>query len=256
MSNTAKHLVSLLDQAEAEITSRLTVVLNKQRREQHKQKYEARIASALLKAQAEVKALTLKSVNEVLREYQDTLERYVVDTVNGNMTGGEMSRSMRALIKRLAPEVYMEGMKEGGVRDPEAEMQDADDEAMAIWTRDQLLFVDDFITAVKEAALLKGDDKTNKRNSLLDRVSDWVMALRSLGQSGYLSAKGDMPLTMQGDDGKDSCNECQKYNGQRHRKSWWENRGLLDRPNDKYGCGRWDTCNHHFYDDNDNLVVD
>ena len=215
---------------------------------------QLREAEQLLKQ--ELSIITLKSVNEVLREYQDTLERYVVNVVNGNMTKGEMSRAMRALIKRLAPNAYTEGMREGGIRDPEAEMEDEDDEAIATWAADQLLYVDGFTESCQEASTLKGDDRTTQRDILLNRVDDWVSSMRFIGQKGYLSAKGNLPLTMKGTDGKVSCNECQKYKNQRHRMSWWDKRGLLDRPNENYTCGRFDTCQHHFYDDDDNIVID
>lgn len=204
----------------------------------------------------ELLALTLKSVNEVLREYQDTLERSIVNVVNGNMTPGEMSRATRAMIRRLAPEAYQEGMKEGGIRNPEEEMEDEDDEAIALWERDQLIHLDSFIEAIGEAAKLKGDERTEARSRLFDRAAEWVESMHFLGQKGYLSAKGNLPLTYDGDDGEESCEECQRYKGQRHRKSWWEKRGLLDRPNDKYTCGRFKNCHHHFFDDEDNVVMD
>ncbi len=203
----------------------------------------------------ELSSITLKSINEVTREYQNILERYVVDTSNGNMTSGEMSRAHKSLLKRLAPEAYREGMREGGVRDPEAEMEDDDDETIDNWITEQSGYTSEFAKAVAEVSQLKGDEKKDKRNSMLARVTDWVNSLQYLGQRGYLSAKGNMPLTMKGDDGVLSCNECEKYNGQRHRKSWWDKRGLLDRPNEIFGCGRFDTCQHHYYDDDDNIIV-
>src|SRR3990167_4860299 len=75
----------------------------------------------------------LKSVNEVLREYRDALTRLVVDAANGNVTAGEMSRAHKALIKRLAPESYQEGMREGGISDPAGEMDDDDLATISDW---------------------------------------------------------------------------------------------------------------------------
>lgn len=214
------------------------------------------ISAAMMTGADESKTVSLKSVNEVLREYTDILERYVVDTVNGNMTSGEMSRAHKSLLKRLAPEAYREGMREGGVRDPEAEMEDEDDTAIDDWIAEQAQYTLEFARACSEASDATGDDKRNKRDALLDRAGEWVNSLKVLGQKGYLSAKGNLPLTMKGDDGADSCKECTRYNGQTHRKSWWDKRGLLERPNENYGCGRFKECNHHFYDSDDNLVLD
>lgn len=214
-------------------------------------------AKLLLKRLDVIEAsIALKSINEVLREYQDKLERYVVDVVNGNMTAGEMSRAHKSLIKRLASEVYQEGMREGGVRDPESEMEDEDDEAIDDWTSDQTQYTLEFAKDCEAANDLKGDERKDKRDQLISRVDDWTTSLRTLGQKGYLSAKGNLPLTYDGDDGEESCDECQKYKGQRHRKSWWEKRELLSRPNTKYTCGRYKNCNHHFYDDDGDQVMD
>lgn len=199
--------------------------------------------------------ITLKSVNEVLRDYQDKLERYVVDTANGNMTSAEMTRAHKALIKRDAHEAYTEGMREGGVRDPEAEMEDEDDSAIDDWIEDQVQYTSDFAKDVAEVSKLKSDEKTTQRDIMLARVDDWVASLKFIGQKGYLSAKGNLPLTFDGDDGKENCATCSKYKGQRHRKSWWEKRGLLDRPNGNYDCGRF-NCQHSFRDDDDNVVID
>ena len=214
-------------------------------------------AQSLLKRLDAIEAaIALKSINEVLREYQDKLERYIVDTVNGNMTASEMSRAHKSLIKRLAVEVYQEGMREGGVRDPESEMEDEDDEAIDDWISDQAQYTLDFAKSCEEASLLKGDERRTQRDLLIDRASDWSDSLRNLGQKGYLSAKGNLPLTYDGDDGEESCDECQQYKGQRHRKSWWEKRDLLSRPNTKYTCGRYKHCHHHFFNDDGDQVMD
>ena len=40
------------------------------------------------------------------------------------------------------------------------------------------------------------------------------------------------------------------------KKSWWEKRGLLDRPNSNYECGRYEHCHHHFFTDDGEMVVE
>lgn len=242
--NKRSNLLDLLNKADTLILSRIAHI-------QNEEKYTKIYNQAL----ADVKHLKLKSVNEVLREYQDTLERYVVTVANGNMTSGEMSRAHKTLLKRLASEAYKEGMKEGGIRDPEAEMEDEDDSTIDDWISEQSGYTLEFARACEAVSELSGDDKRTKRDALLDRVDEWVASMRYIGQRGYLSAKGNLPLTFDGDDGKESCATCDKYKGQRHRMSWWDKRGLLDRPNGNYDCGRF-NCAHHFIDDEGDIVVD
>jgi hypothetical protein len=142
------------------------------------------------------------------------------------------------------------------VRDPESEMEDEDDEVVDDWISEQIQYTLNFAKECEEASLLKGKEKKVKRDMLIARVDDWSGSLRNLGQRGYLSAKGNLPLTYDGDDGEESCSECHRYKGKRHRKSWWEKRDLLSRPNAKYSCGRYRHCHHHFFDDNGKKVID
>lgn len=191
-----------------------------------------------------------KSINEVTREYNDTLIRWVVDAANGNMTAGAMATAWRPLLIEDARAVYIEGMREGGIKDPEAEMDDTDESAIGDWILSQTPHIYPFADDAVAVSKLNGDEKSAARTVMLGRVDNWVMALESLGRSGTAKAKGDPMMTFGGEDGNESCAECQRYKGQRHKRSWWESRGLLGRPNENFGCGRYDNCQHDFsYDD-------
>ena len=198
--------------------------------------------------------IELFSINEVVRSYQDTLERYVVDAANGNMTASTIMGKMRDLILSSSEEVYIEGLREGGVKDPE--LDDEDKRTIRDWVLEQVQHIESFADACVAVSKLQGDDKTSARNTMLDRVELWVTSIRNLGNLATLNAKGDPYLTYDGDDGQESCVDCQKYKGQRHKKSWWEKRSLLDRPNQNYECGRYENCHHHFFDDDGEQVMD
>jgi len=85
-------------------------------------------------------------------------------------------------------------------------------------------------------------------NSSITAVSN------SHGQRGHIEAQakargmGDPPLRYDGDDGEESCEECQEYKGQTHRRTWWDKRGLLARNgNPNFGCRRFDNCHHSYF---------
>lgn len=195
--------------------------------------------------------ISLKSVNEVLRAYRDALENYVVDAANGNKTAASIAKSMRKDVISYAHDAYEEGLGEAGI-----ETTPQDDGVIGDWILTQTPYIYDFADSAVAVNDLSGDARTSARDVMLERVDDWVNSLNQLAQLAGVNAQGDPMLTLDGDDGKDSCNECQKYNGQRHRKSWWDARGLLDRPNKNFGCGRFDTCNHHYYFDDGSLAID
>lgn len=197
-----------------------------------------------------------KSINEVLREYEDTLDRWVVDAANGNMDAKDVARAMRALIREKGPAAFTEGLREGGIPDVAANLTDEDESQVDDWIKGQLEYVTPFAKDAAAVAELTGDAQTAARNALLGRVDEWRNSLQAIGQKGYLAAKGNPMLTFDGEDGEESCKTCRRYKGQRHRRTWWEARGLLDRPNGNYECGRFDPCQHHFYDSDGNLVMD
>lgn len=195
--------------------------------------------------------VSFKSVNEVLREYRDLLENFVVDAANGNISAASIARQMRKAVIDFAEEAYAEGLREQG-----EETSDEDDKAIRDWILSQTPHIYDFADSAVSVSDLSGDAKTDARNAMLDRVDEWVESLDRLSQVAQVNAEGDPFLTFDGDDGKDSCAECQKYQGQRHRKSWWEKKDLLMRPNQIFGCGRFDNCQHHFYYDDGEIAID
>jgi len=170
------------------------------------------------------------SVNEVVREYQNTLENLVTDAGNGlfNRRRSSFVQQMQTAIIDNGQSVYVEGLKEGGREPPEIEQ--ADREAIDSWILSQTDNTGAFADDAMAVAKLEGDERTEARNAMLTRVRQWVESLAQLGRLAELNSSGDnMYLTYNGEDGEESCRQCQKYKGQRHKKSWWESRGLLGR---------------------------
>ena len=215
----------------------------------------ARIASVVAAMAGRIERLAVsravKSINEVLRSYADTLTRWVIDAANGNMTAGRIATGFRSLLIDDAQAVYVEGMREGGIKDPETEIDETDQAAIDSWIAGQVQHIYSFADDAVAVSKLSGDDRTAARGVMLDRVAVWVQSLESLGRLAIANTKGDPMLTFDGDDGEESCAECQKYKGQTHKKSWWEKRDLLRRNgNDNYGCQRFENCHHfHYYAD-------
>ena len=126
----------------------------------------ALLAAALSTLEQALTLWTLKSVNEVLREYRDTLTRWIVDSANGNLMAGDMSRQHKTLLKRLALAAYLEGMREGGISSPEEELDDDDRETIADWVNEQGAHTLDFARAAAAVSKLNGDEKTAARGGM------------------------------------------------------------------------------------------
>jgi hypothetical protein len=164
-----------------------------------------------------------KSVNEVTREYDDTLTRFCFDVLLGG-DAVDFRRSHKALLRALAPEAYAEGLREGGV---DADEQDDDDRAtVSGWVDEQVSHVNDF------AAWLAGGEPRNsedKRRELGERVGLWVQSLESLGSMGRASAKANQMGTWRRKGDKDSCDTCVELDGQRHRLKWFLKHNYIPR---------------------------
>lgn len=194
----------------------------------------------------------LKSIIKIVSGYHSRLTS-IVKTAMKTGDAVAMRQAHKALIRNAAPDVYREGYREGGIDPKDLEPDDRAnyDEAIDDWIASQMEHVNQF---AKDAAEVRRNPDT--RAAVLARVDQWSTSLQNFGEAGRLAAMGNIPLTFDGDDGAESCDDCQRYKGQRHRRDWWAKRGLLERNgNLNYECQRWDNCHHSFYDDNGKVIV-
>lgn len=194
----------------------------------------------------------VKTINQIVAGYSNRLTGIVRDAMR---TGDavDMRRAHKALLKNVARDVYRDGLREGGIepKDETPEDRAATEEVIDDWIAGQLEFVNQF---AKDAAAVKRDKAA--RDAIIARVDQWGLSLRNFGEAGKLAALGNIMLTFDGDDGEESCDDCQRYKGQRHRRNWWAERGLLARNgNENFECGRWENCHHEFRDDKGAVVV-
>jgi len=201
---------------------------------------------------ARYRIVEAKTIGQIVTGYFNRLTSIVKATFkNGDAVS--MRQQHKALLKNAARDVYRDGYREGGIDPQELEPDDRAnyDEAIDDWIAGQFEFVNQF---AKDAAAAKRDKEAQA--AILMRVEQWAASLQNFGEAGRLAALGNIPLTFDGDDGFESCEDCQRYKGQRHRRDWWAKRGLLERNgNPNYECGRWENCHHDFRDDNGKVVV-
>ena len=165
-------------------------------------------------------------------------EQVLSGEFSANKTLSDALANYDSRLTEMADLAFREAWLEGG-GDP-ADVDAADLEIVADWVEGQTAHVNDFSNWLEETRRTGAE--------IDDRVRDWVSSLRNLGEQVKARAMGDPPLKLDGDDGAESCDECQEYKGQVHRLSWWERRGLTARNgNENYGCKRFDNCQHSFY---------
>ncbi len=220
----------------------------------------ARMASVVAAMAARIDRLAaaraVKSINEITREYRDTLIRWVVDAANGNMTAGAFTSAMTGELGTDSIAVYQEGMREGGIKDPPAEMDDNDGAAIDDWLGTQIPYVSGFASDAVAVSKLTGDDKAAARTDVLGRVDTWVASLESLGRIGTASAKANGMGTWQLGATEKHCQTCANLDGQRHRLKWFVSKNYIPRQpgSTTLDCGGY-NCDCQIVDDEGNRVM-
>lgn len=183
--------------------------------------------------------VTLKTIGQVVTQYDDKLTNAVYDVWNGHSSAVDLRRAHKAMLKQFAPMIYLEGMHEGGIKEDDIDEKDqADlDEAVNDWLSKQVDFVNAFAKDAEAARRNK-----DERPKILDRVGMWVDSLRSLGDLGKAYAlKNERGQWILGET-EQHCDTCKYLAGLKpHRVSWFVERGYIPRQNGsgKLDCGGW-----------------
>lgn len=195
----------------------------------------------------------VKDVADVLDEFTVDLSESVVAVFNGEASAKELEREMRTLVKVYGRQAYTEGMAEGGIDNPESEITDDDESAIDAWVAGQLEHVAGF--AADCAATRKADDRGAEQAAMLARFDKWVQSLRDIGSQGKASALKNKMVTWRLGATEDHCPTCNRLDGQRHRFSWFMDRGYRPQENgsESLSCGGW-NCLCTLVDDDGKTV--
>lgn len=191
--------------------------------------------NAALKATGEYSAIRL---NYFILTYQAVYE-YLTSSRPVTSFRNAMSQ---AVVEAFGGAVDL-GYQEGGAELP------LDDDTLA-WLNGEvdreLGFVSDLFSRLRDE--FEGDPDTEATA----RAEGYANRLDAIYSEAKTRAAKNKMLTFNGDDGKESCPECKKMKGQRHRASWWIKHGLIPGPgNTNYTCNGY-NCEHRLYDDDGN----
>lgn len=177
----------------------------------------------------------------------------VVGAVGGYLDSDRPVSSFRNQLARAVveafPEAFYRGMADAGA----GETEDDDEQ----WLTDRINAEIEHVNQLFEALKAKrGAGNLDVDAEVTARADGYAATLDGVYAEGKLRGKDRVMLTFDGDDGQESCRECQKYKGQRHSARWWIKRDLVRRNgNPNYTCGRWAPCQHHFYTDDGDMYA-
>ena len=163
--------------------------------------------------------------------------------------GTRHKNAARRAVAEAIPAAFYSGYVDAGGEETEAD----DEKWLTAEQGRQLDFLIDTFEALKDDR----ENETATEDALRGRAETWARTLDGIYAEGKLRGKDNVMLTFDGDDGEESCRECQKYKGKRHSAKWWLKRDLVRRNgNEHYTCGRWGNCHHGFYTDDGTLYAE
>lgn len=183
-------------------------------------------------------ALALKAAGEY-DGIRSEMYTEVLEAVEGYLSGTGYATTYRNAMATAISRAYVEtadaAYEEGGGTLP------LDDETAA-WARSQLdaqlSFVDGLFETLKELRK-EGVDAGAEADA---RAEGYASSLDQLYSEAKARGAKNKMLTFVGDDGKESCKDCKRMKGQRHRASWWIEHDMVP-GSSSYECGGW-RCEH------------
>ena len=168
--------------------------------------------------------------------------------INGGALGAARLDFQRAMVEAFT-DTFDAGYQDGGGELPTS--PEAND-----WlnsrVEDEQANIDRLFYDLKD---LRKDPDFDPSSWVSDRSSGYTATLNDIYSMGKVFGAGEMALTFDGDDGQESCPDCQRLKGETHPASWWiENDLIPTQGNSNFQCGGW-NCMHGLVDKNGDWVT-
>jgi len=219
-----------------------------------------RLGATVAKIEAAVLSMypAAKDIADVRAEYEIRLSRAVTSVLNGESSAKDLERTHWALIRAYAMQVYLEGMRDGGISDAGPDdLTSGDEQTIRAWEQGQKEFIAGLAEAAAAAAdLPKGTpERRSAQAGVNSRVDLWGQSLRDLGNEGKASALKNMMVTWRLGRTEEHCETCVRLNGTRRRVSWFMDRDYRPQMNGAaMDCGGW-RCECKLVDDKGKQVM-
>lgn len=108
---------------------------------------------------------------------------------------------------------------------------------------------------LQEAKELRKEEDFDFFQWVTARADGYTRTTREFYNEGKLRSSKDIMVTFEGDDGAESCDECQMLKGQRHRVSWFVRRNFVPPHGTGLSCHRGRYCRHYLISDKGVVVT-
>jgi hypothetical protein len=181
---------------------------------------------------------------EVVRAaYGDAIYAAILEYLAAAGSSTQYKNRVKRAVVESFPEVFYLAYASGGgeVVDPE------DDQWLTAKINAEMAYVDllfQSMKTVKDTAE-SADERRAEANA---RADGYLKTLDAVYAEGLLRGKKNRMLTMVGEDGAESCVDCQRHKGKRYTARKWLRLGIPGVPGNGWECGGW-KCQHGLIDD-------
>ena len=203
------------------------------------------ITARLKGVKSDLVAGDLSGIN---KKYHDVITGRLVDYFEGGAIGAARNAFKQAMINAFGGAFDL-GWTDGGQDLPV-------DEAALAWLEARLNQEVGYIDMLfQEAKELRKDSEFDYFTWITARADGYTNTLKEIYNAARMRATTDQMVTFAGDDGVQSCDTCQKLQGQRHKLSWFIARNYIPPFGSGLDCAKGGHCKHGLMDEKGNWVT-
>lgn len=178
-----------------------------------------------------------KELSSTRSNFEGAFYNILTGSRDGDYTRAQAQRLLYRLIQRYGTRGYIDGMIDGGVEIDESELEREDTRTINRLLSDQGTYVSDFM-----ATVFDGDVSDLVAEG---KPEQWFNGSIMPFYYAGLQASGDDPMMeFIGEMGKETCDDCPRLFGQRHRLSRWIEKGFNPPNGINLQCSPGLHCRH------------
>jgi hypothetical protein len=190
------------------------------------------------------------SIEGANTEYHDIITASLIDYFESSDAVTSYKNSFKQGTLNAFYDAFDLGWTDGGGELP------IDDDDATSWLEarvsQELGFIDGLFQEAKE---LRKEKDFDYFSWITDRADGYVRTLAEVYNQAILRVSKDVMVTFDGDDGEESCPDCQKLKGLRHKISWFVKRNYVPPFGSGLQCARGGHCQHGLFDDDGNQIT-
>ncbi len=180
--------------------------------------------------------------SSIIGTYHDAITEALIEYFESDSTVTALQNVFKRAVLTAFNDVFDLGWTDGGSELPL-------DEDAVTWIENRINTEFGFVIELfQQAKQLRGEKDFDYFSWASEKADGYSQTLNIIYNNAVVMSGKNIMLTFDGDDGAESCTDCQKYKDKRHKASWWISHNAVP-PNRDFICHGY-NCQHILVDDN------